>query len=264
VANINGNNSSNTLIGTAFADNINARGGNDYVDASDGDDFVDGGNGNDTIKGGRGNDLLFGGANDDRLNGGDGNDQLDGGTGTDWADFDGCAAVNVDLVSGTATGQGNDTIFSIENVLGSSFNDTIKGNGSNNRLEGGDGNDTFIASFGNDIIRGDNGVDRISFAQLGAAAIVNLTTSTYTAGTASGTLNSVENVTGSSLNDTITGNSGDNVIDGGLGSDTLNGAGESGEGNHAAMRLARYSSSHPAVLRRRRMESLPGSLRVRL
>lgn len=41
-------------------------------------------------------------------------------------------------------------------------------------------------------------------------------------------------------------------------------AGESGEFNHAAMRLARYSSSQPAVLRRRRMESLPGALRVRL
>jgi alkylation response protein AidB-like acyl-CoA dehydrogenase len=41
-------------------------------------------------------------------------------------------------------------------------------------------------------------------------------------------------------------------------------SGESGEFNHAAMRLARYSSSQPAVLRRRRMESLPGALRVRL
>ena len=41
-------------------------------------------------------------------------------------------------------------------------------------------------------------------------------------------------------------------------------AGESGEFNQAAMRLARYSSSHPAVLRRSRMESLPGAFRVRL
>jgi Ca2+-binding RTX toxin-like protein len=223
MANINGNNSANNLIGTAFADNIDARGGNDFVDAGDGDDYVNGGNGNDIIKGGRGNDLLFGGANNDRLNGGDGNDQLDGGTGTDWADFDGGAAVNVDLVAGTAFGQGNDTLFSIENVLGSSFNDIIKGNGFNNRLEGADGNDTFIASLGNDIIRGDAGIDLISFAQLGLAAVVNLSTSSYTAGTATGTLNSVENVTGSDLNDTITGNAADNVIDGGKGSDVLNG-----------------------------------------
>jgi Ca2+-binding RTX toxin-like protein len=223
MANITGTNSANNLIGTAFADNIDARGGNDFVDAGDGDDFVDGGNGNDTIKGGRGNDFLFGGANNDRLNGGEDNDQLDGGQGTDWADFDGGAAVNVDLVSGTAFGQGNDTLFSIENVLGSSFNDTIKGNGFNNRFEGADGDDTFIASLGSDIIRGDAGVDLISFAQLGLAATVSLATGTYTAGTATGTLNSVENVTGSALNDTITGNAANNVIDGGAGSDILNG-----------------------------------------
>ena len=40
--------------------------------------------------------------------------------------------------------------------------------------------------------------------------------------------------------------------------------GESGEGNQAAMILTRYSSSQPAVLRRRRMESFPGRFRVRL
>ena len=50
---------------------------------------------------------------------------------------------------------------------------------------------------------------------------------------------------------------------GGVNGRKLN-TGESGEFNHAAMRLARYSSSQPAVLRRRRMESLPGALRVRL
>lgn len=223
MANINGNNSANNLIGTAFADSILAKGGNDFVDAGDGDDYVDGGKGSDTLRGGRGNDVMFGGADNDRLHGGEGNDQLDGGSGTDWAEFDGGASVNVDLTAGTAFGQGNDTLFNIENVLGSSFNDIIKGNSLNNRLEGGDGNDTFTATLGNDIIRGDAGIDLISFAQLGIAAVVNLSTSSYSAGAATGTLNSVENVTGSDLNDTITGNAGDNIIDGGKGSDILDG-----------------------------------------
>jgi hypothetical protein len=49
-----------------------------------------------------------------------------------------------------------------------------------------------------------------------------------------------------------------------LGSTAGRRSGESGEGNQAATRLARYSSSHPAVLRRRRTESFPGALRVRL
>jgi Ca2+-binding RTX toxin-like protein len=63
----------------------------------------------------------------------------------------------------------------------------------------------------------------ITFAQLGAAAFVNLATGTYTSGTASGTLASIENVIGTSLADTITGDAGDNVIDGGNGADILDG-----------------------------------------
>src|SRR4051812_5794447 len=41
-------------------------------------------------------------------------------------------------------------------------------------------------------------------------------------------------------------------------------SGESGEKIHAAMRLARKSSSQAATLRRTRSESLPGAFRIRL
>jgi Ca2+-binding RTX toxin-like protein len=223
VANINGNNNANTLIGTAFADTINARGGNDIVDAGDGNDFVDGGDGNDTLKGGRGNDLLFGGNNNDRLNGGEGDDQLDGGSGIDWAEFDGGAAVDVDLTSGTATGQGNDTLFAIENVLGSSFSDRIKGSAANNTLDGAGGDDTFVATIGNDTIIGGLGSDTINFASLTTAVTANLSSGTYSATGANGTLSGIENLVGSALADTLTGNTGDNTIDGGLGNDIING-----------------------------------------
>ena len=57
---------------------------------------------------------------------------------------------------------------------------------------------------------------------------------------------------------------GTQLIRSGIAHSKAAGSGESGEGNHAAMRLARYSSSQPAVLRLRRMESLPGAFRVRL
>ena len=223
MANINGNNNANTLYGTAFADNINARGGNDFVDAGDGDDVVDGGNGNDVLKGGRGNDQMFGGNNNDRLNGGEGDDQLDGGSGTDWADFDGGAAVNVDLTAGIATGQGNDTLFNFENVLGSSFADTIKGNAANNILDGADGDDTFIATQGSDTIIGGLGRDTINFSSLASGVTANLASSSYSSTGASGTLSSVENITGTAFADTLTGDAGDNVIDGGLGDDIING-----------------------------------------
>jgi Ca2+-binding RTX toxin-like protein len=223
VANINGNNNANTLIGTAFADNITARGGNDFVDAGDGDDTVDGGNGDDVLKGGRGNDQMFGGANNDRLHGGEGNDYLDGGTGIDWADFDGGAAVDVDLTAGTAFGQGSDTLFNFENVLGSSFADRIKGTAGNNVLDGAGGNDTFIATLGSDTIIGGLGSDTINFSALTSAVTNNLAAGTYTATGATGILSGIENIVGSAYSDTLTGDAGDNVIDGGLGNDIING-----------------------------------------
>ena len=49
-----------------------------------------------------------------------------------------------------------------------------------------------------------------------------------------------------------------------LSKDNILTPGESGEGFHAATRLARKSSSQPAVLRLRRRESFPGALRIRL
>lgn len=224
MANINGNSQNNTLIGTAFADTIRGQAGDDYIDGGDGNDFLDGGNDNDTLRGGLGWDQLFGGSGNDRLNGGAGDDRIDGGAGSqDWADYDGGAAVSVDLTAGNATGQGFDAIYNIENVLGSSFNDTIKGNSFNNRLDGGDGNDTFIATLGFDIIRGDSGIDLISFAQLGAGVLANLTVGSYSSGTATGTLTSIESVTGTAYADQIVGDAGDNVIDGGIGSDVLDG-----------------------------------------
>ena len=221
---INGNNSANTLLGTSLDDQMYGLGGSDIIDGGDGNDYIDGGSGSDMLKGGLGNDYLFGGSSDDRLNGGDGDDTLDGGTGSqDWAEFEGGAAVNVDLTLGTAFGQGNDILRNIENLLGSSFGDTLKGNSFNNRISGGDGNDTLIATLGLDILTGDAGVDLVTFAQLGSAALINLTTGTYSSGTATGTLSGIENVTGTALADNIMGDAGDNTIDGGVGSDILNG-----------------------------------------
>lgn len=75
--------------GFAWADNISAKGGNDYVHGLGGNDTIDGGSGNDTLYGEVGNDSLVGGAGDDELNGDDadlvavGNDSLDGGAGND-------------------------------------------------------------------------------------------------------------------------------------------------------------------------------------
>ena len=163
-------------------------GGNDRLSGDSGNDVISGdvlsvgvmrsgdtlAGGNDVISGGAGNDTLYGdliingltgatvtGGND-RLDGGKGNDLIDGQGGTDTAVFNSlAAAVIVDLQTGTASGQGNDVLVSIENLVGSSLADTLRGDGGGNRLKGGAGNDTLAGRAGDDALLGGGGADRI-------------------------------------------------------------------------------------------------------
>ena len=85
------------------------------------------------------------GVGDDRLIGGAGADVLIGGAGTDIADYGDATsgAVTIDLGAGTGIGsqaQG-DTLASIENIEGSDYNDSLRGDGEDNLLIGGVGND---------------------------------------------------------------------------------------------------------------------------
>ena len=95
MATINGNDSSNIIVGTNAGDVINANGGSDTVLGGNGNDTIDGGSGDDLLSGGNGNDTILGGSGADTLSGGNGNDTLDGGSGSD-------------LVSG---GNGNDLLI---------------------------------------------------------------------------------------------------------------------------------------------------------
>lgn len=69
--------------------------------------------------------------------------------------------VVVNLSTGTAQdGAGNtDTLRNIENVEGSDFNDSIRGDDHDNRLDGRDGDDQFSSSLGNDRVFGGDGDD---------------------------------------------------------------------------------------------------------
>ena len=118
---------------------------------------ITGGSGHDTIIGGLMNDKLSGGAGNDLLVGNGGNDTLTGGDGSDTISYaNASAAVDVNLLTKKTTGaDGNDTLATIENVIGSMFSDTITGDLLNNLLDGGDG------IPGNDTILGGGGVDSI-------------------------------------------------------------------------------------------------------
>ncbi len=110
-----------------------------------------------TINGGGGNDFISGGR---------GFDVINGGTGTDTALYGSAtSAVSVSLLDfgsgGSATdGLGtSDTLISIENVHGSSFNDFVLGDGTSNTILGFAGNDTILAGSGTDTVRGGDGND---------------------------------------------------------------------------------------------------------
>ncbi len=80
---IEGNDTSQTLNGTADNDRLYGYGGDDTINASSGNDILYGDDGNDTLNAGDGNDMLIGGIGNDILSGEAGNDVLHGGAGTD-------------------------------------------------------------------------------------------------------------------------------------------------------------------------------------
>lgn len=115
---------------------------------------ITGGSGNDSLVGGNLNDVLLGGAGHDTLDGKGGNDRLDGGSGIDTASYAKAGGtVIVNLTTKKASGAaGSDTLYLIENVIGSSFNDLITGDIFDNILDGGLGDDTIFGAGGIDTI----------------------------------------------------------------------------------------------------------------
>jgi Ca2+-binding RTX toxin-like protein len=99
--------------------------------------------------------VLDGGTGNDELAGGGGNDTLRGGAGVDCADFEQAGmAVTVNLQTGTATGEGSDLLFDIENICSGSGNDKLTGSTGANDIVGGAGKDVLSAGGGNDTLTG--------------------------------------------------------------------------------------------------------------
>jgi Ca2+-binding RTX toxin-like protein len=192
------------------------------------------------LTGGAGADVLKGLISDDYLDGGAGNDKLYGDDGSDWASYASAgSAVKVSLALGGAQntlGAGFDTLFSIENLSGSKFNDTLTGNNAGNYLKGGAGMDTLNGAggadtldggAGKDALNGGSGLDWASYESAGSAVKVSLATTAYqnTGGAGFDKFSSIENLIGSKFNDHLTGSAGGNRLSGGAGDDTITGGG---------------------------------------
>ncbi len=159
-----------------------------------------------------GDDTLAGGASDDTLLGGAGQDLLVGGPGDDWASYaDADQRVKADLKSPSKNvwGAKGDDFDSIENLLGSDFNDILKGDNSANILSGGDGNDKLYGRRGDDFLSGDEGNDYLN---------------------------------GSRGNDTLSGGDGDDTLKGGGNQDTF--VIDSTEGVDTVLDFRASGSSH--------------------
>lgn len=157
------------LTGSRHGDFLHGDSQNNRLAGNDGDDMLSGWSGHDVLVGARGDDQLYGGAGNDTLTGGPGADLLDGGGGNDTASYAAARhGVTVDLASGqgTAGDATGDTLFSIENLTGSAFDDHLLGDGSVNRIRGGDGNDVIAGRGGADQLSGGRGEDTFVFGEL--------------------------------------------------------------------------------------------------
>ena len=163
-----------------------------------------------------------------------------GGDGIDLVDFYGYAAGAIaSLTTGIATGAGSDTLAGIERLSGSAHNDVLVGDGGPNQIDGtagndsldgvagndvlvgGVGNDTLRGRTGNDALHGQDGVDAATFSVSATAVTASLMTNTAS-GEGSDTFNTIENLIGTPLNDSLVGDSAANRLDGTAGNDSIN------------------------------------------
>jgi Ca2+-binding RTX toxin-like protein len=197
---------------------------------------------NNEIQGGEGNDKISGGVGNDKLSGGKGNDILNGGANDDSVNYSSVSSkLAINLATGVATGNGTDTLISIEDVIGGRGNDRITGNNSSNEITSGAGDDTVDAGGGNDLIvggdgagndtyNGGKGIDTVKYTSAAAAITVDLLKGTAistadkdAAKIGTDTLIGIENVIAGKYNDIVKGSTVSNVLTGGLGSDRLYG-----------------------------------------
>ena len=114
------------------------------VVAGSGHDHIIGNTVANRLAGGPGYDYIWGNKGDDVLEGGAGGDRLDGGDGVDTVSYQGSdtgVAVDLGSHSGSSGHARHDTIFEVENIMGSAFGDELAGDDGANRLDGAGGDD---------------------------------------------------------------------------------------------------------------------------
>jgi Ca2+-binding RTX toxin-like protein len=228
IENINGSDNRDTIIGSADINTLKGNGGSDYLYGGDQNDTLDGGEGDDTLDGGAGDDLIDGGADKNMA-----------------SYLSSLSKVEVDLsINGyqDTRGAGLDKLERVQDLQGSSHDDTLKGDSDDNSILGSKGNDflyggngvdyldggedsnTLRGGAGDDILYGVEGNDSVDFSNLNTTVEINLEDGYADGSDGHDTLIEIENAIGSQDGDTITSSSVKNIIDGQDGDDTLYGS----------------------------------------
>jgi Ca2+-binding RTX toxin-like protein len=233
------------LQGSMFDDVLYGNNASNRLDGWYGNDKLEGRDGPDILTGGDGNDIVYAGADGDRLS---------GGAGLDLLSYAGeSAGVTVNLRNGTGGGgdligdfdttdtfqQATSGLSGFENLDGSNHGDNltgdlgvnvIRGLNGNDVINGHDGNDTLVGGAGGDQMTGGQGTDWADYSTAFAGVVANLASGGTSGDAAGDTYNTIENLRGSDLADTLVGDAQNNVIDPGLslfGTDQVDGAGGS-------------------------------------
>ena len=204
------------LTGSNMADILAGDSRENIIKGMDGDDKIYGGPGknadnNDMLYGGRGNDMLFGGAGNDTLKGNAGNDMLNGGAGEDkffgGAGSDMIYADTKDMliVGGNSNAAGDGQMADDANTLGVD--------------ESGEKNAMDTVSFAK--LTGKDGV-RVVLPIIDSGAVLTFIEADPGVGIEA-SIAGIENIIGTSEEDTLNGNDGPNVIEGGKGGDSMDG-----------------------------------------
>ena len=222
VENLAGSNFGDTLHGDSNDNYLYGLDGDDLIEGHAGDDFIEGGLGSDTLDGGQGNDTIWGNFGTDGV--------TDAAT---YASADSFVVVTL-LVPGAqdTIGAGTDTLYNIDNLIGSDFNDTLTGNDDANELRGGDGDDHLNGSGGDDVLKGGLGSDTLNgglgndtadYVAATQGITADLVAGTVVTSNGTDTLSRVESIAGSEFNDVLTGDANANTLDGNGGDDSITG-----------------------------------------
>jgi serralysin len=238
-------------------ENLTGSGFDDVLTGSATTSSIHGGDGNDRITGPTGN--LFGDGGDDTFIATSGNDWFSGGAGFDTIDYSQATGPIAMITTNDAGnfdtgGSGYDTAISIERIIGSAFDDTLRATSNGDALVGGAGDDLLIANVGtSNLLSGGTGDDSyrvyalgdkiVELAGEGIDSVLAMTNYVLSANVENLTLSGNANfygkgndgantITGSGNanrlygfggDDTLIGNGGNDTLDGGTGTNRLYG-----------------------------------------